>query len=293
MQDFPVQVVLAGGLAPKEEADGLVRCVNLRCKGKGLESVLAPRMLAELSGVSWPFPQIFRLAGETFACLPDTILQVEDAVLTPLLTDIENAGYPWSATEIGGYKVFTNNKVVVTGGDTLAVDTDHVIPAGIAVCSASAQLVIAAPWAYGEWNGSSVMWGKIGAADFTVDRSNVAAIRYAACGTVLNLLPFRKKTLSGLHFGFIAFGTEGVTTFLAAPHPAIFSQLLAYPVGIHSQLAAAGTIEEQFFVDSNCNLCHIKDGEVKVLGYQHYLKGVQGAIVLSYDELNKELWVSY
>ena len=293
MQDFPVQVAFAGGLAPKKEAEGAMGCVNLRARGKGLEAVLAPRMLAALTGVSWPFPQVFRLRGETFVCTKDAILKVGGAALIPLLSGLDNAGYPWSATEIGGFKVFTNNKVVVTGLDTLEVDTDHKIPAGLSICAVSAQLIIAAPWAYGEWNDEAVMWGKVGTADFTVDRSNIAAVRYAQCGTVLKVLPFKKKTLSGLHFGFVAFGTEGVTTFLTAAHPAVFSQLLAYPVGIHSQLAAAGSPDEQFFIDSNYNLCHITDGDVKVLGYQHILKGVQGAIVLSYDRLNKELWVSY
>jgi hypothetical protein len=293
MQDFPVQVVLTKGLAVAEESEGLVSCINLRASGKGLQSVLAPRMLYPLTGVSWPFPQVFRLGGETYVCLVDSILHLTGGALVPVLQDLPNAGYPWGAAEVGGFKIFTNNKIVVTGLDTLAIDTEHNIPPGLDVCAFSGQFVIAAPWAYGKWNDEAVAWSRVGSPDFTIGRDNVAAIRYAQCGVVSKILPFKKKTLSGLHFGFAAFGSEGVTTFLTAARPAVFSQLLAHEVGIHSSLAAAGGLSESFFVDSNYNLCHLTDGEVKVLGYQQFLKGVAGAIVLSYDALNRELWVSY
>jgi len=293
MQDFPIQVNITGGLAPRKEAEGLVTSINLRALGKGLESVLAPKSLYTLAGVAWPFPQVFRLAVQTFVCLEDTILRVDGGYLTPVVTNIPNAGYPWGAAEVGGYKVFTNNKVVVAGGASLVLDTEHKIPAGLDICATPGQFIIAAPWAYGTWQTETVMWSKIGSADFTIDRSNIAAERYAGVGTVMRVLPFMKKTLSGLHYGFAAYGTEGVATYLTAAHPAIFSQMKSYPVGMHSSRAVAGTEQEQFFVDKNFNLCQLKDGEVKVLGYQQHLKGVRGEIVLSYDAFNKELWVAF
>ncbi len=293
MQDFPIKVDISGGLAAKQDASGLVAGINLRAYEKGLRSVLGPSLLYQLNNVQWPFPQVFRLAGSLYVCTSDSILRVDGSYLTPLLTAIPNSNYPWSATEIGGHKIFTNNRVVVTGSQTLTINEEQKVPAGLGVCEVGSQLIIAAPWAYGQRNETSVMWGRVGALDCTIGGDNISALRYASCGEVLAVRSFRKKTLSGLHSGFVAFGREGITTYLTAPAPAVYSQLLAYPVGIISQLAVAGSIHELFFIDTNYNLCQITDGDVKVLGYQQHLKGILGEIVLSYDVLEKELWVSY
>jgi hypothetical protein len=293
MQDFPIQVKIAGGMPTVEDGPGLSNCINLKPFAKGLKSVLAPRPILPLTGVTWPFPQFFRLVDTSYVCTVDTIYQQNTKALTPLISGIPNAGYPWSAAAIGDYRIFINNKVVIVGRDTLAIDDSKKIPTGMAIANIDGQLVVGAPWMYGKWHSDCVAWGAIGSLDFTIGRDNIAAIRYAACGEVLGLKFFTRKTLSGLHAGFIAFGTEGITSWLTAPHPAMFNQVKAYANGVHSQLAIAGDIHHQFCLLRDKQLCEITDGVVKELQYAHLLHNIDGEIVLSYNPLTKDLWIGY
>lgn len=293
MQDFPIKVKVAGGLPVEEDSPGLSACINLKPFNKGMKAVLAPRPKFFLTGVPWPFPQYIRLVDTVYVCTPDTIYREDANGLTPLLTGIPNAGYPWSGAEVGGFRIFVNNKVVVTGRETLALDTTQKIPTGIAITSVSSHFIIAAPWIYGKWHKDFVAWSTVSTPDFTIDRSNLAALRYADCGTVLGLLPYRRKTLSGLHHGFIALGSEGVVSWLTAAIPAVFNQVKAFQYGMHSQLAYAGDLHHQFFLATNKTLCEITEGEVKPLGYSHLFHNIDGEIVFSYNGKDQELWIGY
>ena len=290
MQDYPIQIPL-GGLAVKEDGPGTLQSINLRPYGKGLRSILAPKALYDLQA-EWPFPQLLRLGGNVFATTKDAIYRVNSGLLQPLLGDIPNAGYPWSGAIVGDYLVFVNNKVVVTGRSTLAIDTSGKIPTGIAICTvAGSQLVIAAPWAYGEWHYHSVIWSRVGSVDFIVDKSNVSAVRHAQCGQVLSVKPFYKKTLTGLKFSFMAFGTDGVSSFMAADLPAVFSTKKISDVGIYSQLAVSGEDDLIYYVGTNGVLFSATDGDIKEVGYKRSFGAARGELVLSYNALDKELWV--
>jgi hypothetical protein len=293
MQDFSIQVKISGGMPVEEDGPGFSNCINLKPFAKGLKAVLAPRPILPLADVKWPFPQFFRLVDTSYVCTQDTIYRQDAKCLTPLLSGIPNAGYPWSAAAVGTYRVFINNKVVVVGVDTLAVDTSKKIPTGIAIANIDGQLVIGAPWMYGRWHNDCVAWGRIGTTDFTISRDNISALRYAACGTVYGIKFFTRKTLSGLHAGFIAFGDEGITTWLTAPHPAMFNQVRAYANGVHSQLAIAGDIHHQFCLLRDKQLCEITDGIVTEKGYAHLMHNIDGEIVLSYNPLTKDLYIGY
>ena len=292
MEDFPVKINF-GGLAQKQDAAGTLMSINLKPYEKGLRSVLAPKPTHQLSGVIWPFPQVFKLGLNSYVTTKDSIFLISGNALAPLITDVPNANYPWDAAIVGDYKVFINNKTVVVGRDTLEVDDSEKIPTGRSICSVSGQLIIAAPWAYASWNFESVIWSRVGVVDFTLDRSNVSALRFADCGIVLRVLPQSIKTMMGYKSGFIAYGTSGVSSFLHDNLPAGFSLVKLSNIGIYSQLAVSGDINDHFFVSKDKKLYSIKDGVVKELGYQSQLQGAGSEIILSYDTFNKELWVSY
>lgn len=292
MEDFPVKINLTG-LAQKPDASGGTVSINLKPYEKGLRSILAPRPLYALSEVAWPFPQVFRLGLNHYVAIKDTIFRIDSNSLVPMLANIPNSGYPWDAAIVGDHCIFINNKSVIVGRTNLTLDPDLKIPTGLSICEVNSQLVIAAPWAYGEHHEQSVIWSQIGSADFTINRSNVAALRFADCGRVLKVIPQVIKTLGGIKKGFLAFGTTGVSSFLAESLPAGYSMVKISQAGIYSQLAAAGDETIQYYVSSDKKLHSVSEGKITELGYSSQLQGAGSEIVLSYDHFNKELWVSY
>jgi hypothetical protein len=287
MRDIPVEIKLTG-LSPIENI-GPMQVINLKMQSGYLQAVLAPRILTDLS-CQWPFPQLFKLGDTVYVATIDAIYKYEDAILIPMITNLDNAGYPWDASIIGDFCVFVNNKVVVAGTkDELTVN--NAIPSAISICNVGDQLILGAPWAYGAWNNQAVLWGSVGSTLFTIDRSNVAALRFADCGTVLRLIYQEKKTMTGLKPGFVALGTDGVTSFLADDLPAVYSKKKIASIGIHSQCAAALTQNGIFYVGTDGSLNVIKDAESKSIDYHHLFRAARGEVVLTYNEVNDELYI--
>jgi hypothetical protein len=287
MKDIPVQIKL-GGLSPDED-DGAIQAINVKLYNNQLRSVLAPYFFIDLV-CEWPFPQLFKLNDLVFVATQDKIYKLSDNVLELCLSDIPNAGYPWDAAAIGDYYIFMNNKVVV-GGDRngLAIRPD--IPVGISICNVGDQLIIGAPWAYGAWNNQAVIWGKVGSTDFTIDRSNVAALRFADCGTVLRLVYQEKKTMTGLKPGFVVFGTEGVTSFLVDDAPIVFSKKNISRTGIRTQLAVTNTPDGAMYIGEDGSINSVADSAVKQIGYGHLFRVAQGEVVLNYDDVYNDLYI--
>jgi len=289
MKEFPVEIKLQG-LRPNVGESGAEMLIGLRTLKDGYEGLLAPRLLTALEA-TWPFPQMLRIGEYRIVALPDALYQVDG---TLILSDIPSAGYPWSGAVVGDFLLLTNNKVVVCGrGYELALEAYGLTPAGRCVCECGGQFIIGAPWMYGEHHPKSVAWGGIGHVDFTIEEDNLAGIRFAGVGDILNIIPQVFQVLTGMQKGFLVFGTAGVASFVDEDHPIVYKQKILTDIGVYSQLASVGTPAMSFYLGTDKKLYAIADRKIQALGFEKEFAGVGDEVVFSYDHTQDELWVGF
>jgi hypothetical protein len=319
MIDIPINIDIKSGLRSHEnDTKGLIESMNFYLKpGLGndvvLQSIPTPEAIIEFD-YNWPFPQIIQLGYKIYILYPDTISELIDGLPFMHLNNIPTSGYPWGAAIVGAYPIFVNNRSVVyleefAGAGTLPnsgapgklgivvpgtfmapsfiVATSGKVPVGRDICDFSGRYIIAAPWMYRQNMMNSIAYSKVGAADFTQDRSNSAGIKECAgCGSVMRVI--------GTPAGIFVFGSMGVGLFTKADFPAIFSYRLLSPEGLYSQLAVTKANNLIYYVTTSRHIRKMDfGGKAEILGYEHILKDATSEIVLSYDSSEDNVYVSF
>lgn len=304
MYEIPLQLSLDNGLVPQLSVlNGLTQCVNMIARN-GQLTTLNTKSAFQTISATWPFPQLFKLGHEkqrVFVCTVDAIYELiigGTTYLSTILSGLSNAGYPWGATSVGEFIIFTNNKTVIYNWDVVgankafAVYTSGSIPIARDICSFHTQVILAGPWMYGTQHSGSVAISRIANVDFSLDRTNIAQIvPVDYCGTILRVLPTER--------GFVAYGVDGVSEFIAAPQEAnnvllsSYSQKVISNVGIYSQLSAAAALDRQLYVGRDLMVREISPKGVVTLDFNYVIKDTPGEIVVNYDESYDEFYVTY
>jgi hypothetical protein len=219
-------------------------------------------------------------------------------VLTTLLSGITNSSYPWGADSVGEFIIFVNNRTVVYNEDVVGQNKAFVehttgnIPIARDICNYNAQLIVAAPWMYGQQHPGCIATSRVANADFTLSRVNITElVPVDHCGNILRVLATER--------GFIAYGSKGVAEFIAQQNEysnlvaPTFTQVFLKEVGLYSQLAVYAAPGHHCYVGSDLMLREITPKGVETLDFNHILKETPGEIVMNYDEVMEEFYITY
>lgn len=287
------------GLRAAERArrgtQSLRECRNLKPSESGLIGITPLSGCVALTGptaLDWPFPQIF--FGKTYCILATRtrIYEVNTTTWALTLKLIVPSGTIWDFADFGSYFFMTNGVCQVyldlTGAPTYTTTTSTTkIPGAGAACNFKGQLIlgnIKTTW-YG--NGSnSVVWSKIGSADFTEDLANVAGGMHipTSKGEVLRVERLGNAVMiySNSYIGALI------------PQERYFGFRNLVGIGIAGKGSIGGDDKQHCFVDSLGYLWKIGvDLEPKRLGYRNYTtEMVAEDLMVSYDSSQGEFYLS-
>lgn len=274
----------SNGLRPREELSQspayLSRATNIYLSGDGCFDVEKFTRTFALNEDA----QIFPTYKGMFILTKDTLYEYENAILTQLLTGLDEGGL-WSVADFGDYILFTNGEVNLIRNPTTGIfSTDHgaVFPLARSICSHRGRLILGGPKDYpeeGETFSNWVAWSDINNLAF-IDSSNTEQIRRNLSGympmpwqgNVLRLVPLGDK--------IIVYGDNGVTALPLVSANLVastYGQVNINETGIKGQGAVAtnggkadGTIH--FFVDKVGWLNKLNENlTVERLGYKEFL----------------------
>lgn len=137
-----------------------------------------------------------------------------------------------------------------------------------------------------------VKWSRIGSADFTIWKDNIAGEapmdwkgwvydirKLVNTSTVAPLSADRTKA--------VVYGKNGIT--LLSPHDNVFGPKVIQRGGLWSQQAVTGNDFVHFFIDSKGVMWQL-DEKLQMLGYKEFFSSMS-SIVMSYDELNQLVYI--
>ena len=285
-----IDEALRKGLRSEERTprntQALVDCSGFRVGKEGLE-------VAELINYpfpdtldiyySWPFPQFLYSNKHRILVVRDDF-NMEDIVysvdshydtFTQIFATDEltfGKGGLMELADFGKYAFMTNGVVMFCWNPT--VDSWHIvtpsndIPLMKTVCNFKGQLIgggIVSDWY--DCDETYIIWGKIGEASFTLDKSNEAGF----CRD-----PFGGKVQHVRRLGddIIVYSSKGITRMFPAQSPATtFGFEEIHNVGIRNQGAVNGSVNEHLFVDKAGCVWRIDRGaKLTYLGYKEYMK---------------------
>lgn len=126
-----------------------------------------------------------------------------------------------------------------------------------------------------------VSWSDIGYLNFAITQGNVAGnIALDWGGNVYAIRKLRDRV--------IVYGTNGVS-FLV-PSNNTYGLNTLYRIGVKARGAVAGDNDVHFFIDNSGNLVKISEG-IKMYDYSEFLSSMTSAVTMSYDNLNKLLYI--
>lgn len=126
-----------------------------------------------------------------------------------------------------------------------------------------------------------VKWTKVGSLDFTIDKTNIAGERPLDWkGLVYAIKKLSNKV--------VAYGENGVSFLI--PADTSYGLNTFYRVGLKGKNAIAGDESVHFFVDKSGILWRL-GASLERLDYSEYLSLISQNLVLSYDTLNRLLYI--
>lgn len=185
-----------------------------------------------------------------------------------LLNDsITGAVLQAAATLLGSYVSGTT----IVAASALLVASPELRVGGILVQSGATGETVGSNW---------LRWSKIGALDFTIDRSNVAGqAPLPVNGTIYAIL--QRGTIP------VVYGRNGVFALQPAATSYGFRRLL--DIGLKSKLAVTDTGEAHYFVDAHARLWKYGDG-LQLLDYREWLGGLSSP-ALSFNPQTRLLYI--
>ena len=124
-------------------------------------------------------------------------------------------------------------------------------------------------------------WSKIGALNFTQDRSNVAGKMP---------LPFKGAIYAILRRGpnIIVYAKNGVATLI--PRDVAFGYTVLSNVGLKNKTAVIDTVDAHYYVDSKGRLYAIKGAGLELLDYREWLAGL-GTVAMAFNPETRLLYI--
>ncbi|QGH73440.1 MAG: stabilization protein [Podoviridae sp. cty5g4] len=126
-----------------------------------------------------------------------------------------------------------------------------------------------------------VQWAKIGSLDFTIDKSNMAGERPLDWKGAIYAI---KKLLNKV----VVYGENGISFLM--PVDTAYGLNTFYRVGLKGKNAIAGDDSTHFFIDKTGVMWKLGES-LERLDYSEYFSGMSSGIVLSYDLLNRQIYI--
>jgi len=308
MKEFETSFIehFSNGLRPESPSRRnepfLSECHNLRPYPEGLRAYEV--LVDPLTGtvIDWPFPQLF--IGKKYKLYFTETELYEVAANWSKTKKLETlgSGTRWCVADFYDYILATNGVKIAylnLAGDTPVWATttgNSAMPLFGTVCEFRGQLIagnIKSEW--GDCNTNSVIWSRIGYADFSIDTSNESGYYVMPwMGTV------QKVKSAGSYF--LVYGTNGVmVATTAGDHPG-FQWTHLLDVGI-SQKGAVGDDErahvfvsqdnELYMIDAGVDLVRRSGVDFKKLGYKEFISELTASeIVITFDPGRREFYIS-
>lgn len=283
------------GLIPSEKVrrnqPGLYEAYNVRVEKEGIAAYIpiVDPFTHSLTFGDWPFPQLFYtkrgivLAGQT------ALYSVNSSTfaLTSLITG-QQAGNLWTLADYDTYQIWTNGVVVVYrdvvsgtyGSESLMT---HVIES---VCDYNGQVIAGN---LGTDKKNWVAWSEIG----NVVITNLLSV--IGVGNTKGYMPMAFPgaiyQVKKLGKGVMVYGADGIA-YLPATHTT-FGRVDMFEFGIGGKGWIGGNDKIHLFIDTY-GFVHTIDSTLKhiTLGYSNYINDMDNDIVVTYDALKNDFYIS-
>lgn len=304
--ELKIDEALRFGIAPELSvppgAPVLLDCHGFRC-GKywleGFKPFYDPIPNLTDPVYEWPFPQV-RAGSRHRLLIVREEDQVEDRVyqLSPdgtsadfiisLDWDVFGKGDWYDLADFGKFAVLTNGAVMINFDISSSLwQVDTTTPIVGTICNFNGQAIagnVKSPWY--DCDETYIIWSDIGNYDFSINRGNKAGYRRDHYGGIV----YRVKQLGN---SVLVYSSNGITQMIPTiePTPAFGFQPV-HDIGLLSPYALAGYDSIHVFIDSAYNVCRMTEKGIEVVGYSYLIKELSDIIVVSYDRLNKDFYIS-
>ena len=199
--------------------------------------------------------------------------------------------------DFGEYAIMVNG-VIIIYWDAILLDWHEIrssatVPMIRTICNFKGQAFggnVVGLWdgisAYTSWHDCDetfYIWSKIGELDFTPDRKNTAGYRCDPYGGEV----YHVRRLDNAVIGY---SSKGVCAF--SPAKQTFSCTELSDVGLINQGAMDGNLHRQVYVGIDYKVREVTKQGIKNLGYSYYISDLTGTIIVSYDKLNEDFYIS-
>ena len=310
MREFEAEIdeALTVGLRPDRRmprnSQVLTECLGFRIGNSGIEGtelLTNPIPAAVDMHYNWPFPQF--LVGEEYRILVvRDAVNMEDVVYS-LDSDYSIAtqifaidqltfgqGTLMEMADFGEYAFMTNGVIMIYWDPTISdwheVIASATIPMMRTVCNFKGQMVggcILSSWH--DCDETSIVWSKIGQADFTPDQRNEAGYRRDPFGGEV----YHVRRLGN---SVIVYSSKGITKMIPTSDPATFGFEEIHDKGIINRGAVGGNLKQHCCVDSDGFVQKLNEEGLKNLGYQEYMDNLGEDIIVNYNASRGDFHIS-
>ncbi len=276
---------LRKGFDNSRNSEALTEAFNLKCYENGIRPFIPITWVSGWS-LDWPYPQAF--VGKNYRVLATRNRTYEIASDFDLVKALDvPEGQRWDFIDFGDYLLLVNGSTIVVNynGSYSKESSTSIMPRFATGCNFRGQIVagdIRTDWF--DCDRGSVIWSKIGSADFTPGGGSIAGYRH---------IYWEDNVLRTIRLGdaVVVYGSNGIMSMI--PSDATFGMKEILDVGIPTRDSVAGDDKFHFFVDSDRWLWIMGvDLKPKKLGYQEYIETLNDNFIMSYDSFNKDLYIS-
>ena len=304
--ELVIDEALKGGLNSSDDTptntQTLTECFGLRLGLSGLEAYkYADNPLLVQLSYSHPFPQYIQ--GNTYDFLisrstADQLLYIytvsdnTPTLITTIDEKVYGLGGLFTLADFGRYIFLTNGLVSiiydVTSGAFTTMTYSSTIPLIKHVTNFKGQMFggnVNSSWY--DCNSHYYIWSNIGNLNFTINQQNEAGYRICPFGgEVLGV-----KLLGDSLIGYSSKGIVEITPVIEPTTSFKFSPIQS--TGLLNEGALAGDITKHVFISNDHYLYTITNKGISMLGYRQYMtRLIDDKVVISYDKLNKDFYIS-
>jgi len=271
--------------------EALVECYNAKPSPMGLVPFVPITDPFTGATVDWPFPQLFIGRDYRIYCTATQVFQLSTwAFGSAKATVTEDSR--WDFIDFGSYFILVNGNKIITidpdDGSYTSSSSLTNIPRFSTGCAFRGRII--GGNIKSTWHGCdtcSVVWSKVGEANFTPDKSNLAGFRPMFWeGGIHKVLPLGKAVA--------VYGDNGISLLFPVIEPATtFGEKRITNIGIPTKGAIDGDENEHVFVDNENYLWRWQDGKLpERLGYQEFMEDLTTSELVVSKGLNNEYYIS-
>jgi hypothetical protein len=290
MREYYDTFAFSQGLRKVEESprngEGLTELYNLKPWNSRITSITPIISPVDASIVTWPFPQLFCLSRRNYLMDKETMSLLDANWEAASLVSCTSHSDPWHVADFQKFVVFANGvQTIVSDPDTGILSPSVILPVMGCVCNYKGQLVAGNVAGYDQ---NTVVWGDIGSATLTINRSNVAG----------NLpLPWQGsvRVVKRLGERLAAYCDGGIAILQAESSPTTTFRLReVFDFGVASGISVGGDIHEHLFVSESGLLWKLKeDLSIEEVGYQEFILPLVGStFMVSFDSHLRDYYIS-